>query len=55
MKAGNRGEKRARLAIMFQKQKGLVMNGKNSARIYMIETKIVILSSQGVMKKRGEK
>jgi hypothetical protein len=41
---------------MFQKQKGLAMNRKNLAKIYIIETKIVSLSPvTGAMEKRGIK
>jgi hypothetical protein len=41
---------------MFQKQRGLAMNRKNLAKIYIIETKIVRLSPvTGGMGKRGIK
>jgi hypothetical protein len=41
---------------MYQKQKGLAMNGGNFKKIYPIETKIVMKSSVAwVTKKKGDK
>jgi hypothetical protein len=37
----SRRYKRLRLSIMYQKQKGLAMDSKNLAKIYIVETKIV--------------
>jgi hypothetical protein len=38
---------------MYQKQKGLAMNSENLAKIYPIETKIVIRSSVARVVKKG--
>ena len=49
-------ESRVTFAMMFLKQKGLAVNSENSSKIYIIETKIVSLSSVAgvVEKKRGK-
>jgi hypothetical protein len=48
---------KARLSKMYQKQKGLAMQGKNLAKMHIVETKIVgqFHSGQSRRKKRGEK
>jgi len=52
---GARGKKRARLSIMYQKQKELAMMRDNCAKIYPIEIKIVSLTSRDrVLKNKGE-
>ena len=50
---GVRAKKRARLSMMYQKQKELAMINENCKKIYIIETKIVILFSlDTVMRKK---
>ena len=45
-----------RLSIMYQKQKGLAMNGENLTKTYIIEINIVSRSQVGgVMGKKGVK
>jgi len=41
VKAGNWVKKMARLSTMYQKKKGLAMNGENLKEIYLIQTKMV--------------
>jgi hypothetical protein len=44
----------ARLSMMYQKSKGLAMNDGNLAKIYIIENKIVIISSAArFLEKKG--
>jgi ribosomal protein L24 len=53
--AGIRGGKTGRVSTMYQKQQGLAVNGENSSKNYIIETKTVIKFSAARVgrKKRG--